>query len=63
MPIIERSEELFAAIQELDSRKTAEVIAQIHNSPNVSLLSYNRGNFLLYYPPFDKIRDHLLKRF
>ena len=21
------------------------------------------GNFLLYYPPFDKSRDHLLKRF
>lgn len=48
MPIIERSEELFAAIQALDSSKTAEVIAKIHNSPNVSLLSYNREDALVF---------------
>lgn len=34
MPIIERSESLFKAITDLDGNKTAEIITEIHNSPN-----------------------------
>ncbi|MBQ3681736.1 MAG: AAA family ATPase [Succinimonas sp.] len=48
MPIIERSEELFIAIQALDSEKAAKIIAQIHNSPNVSLLGYNSEEALVF---------------
>ncbi|WP_406041906.1 AAA family ATPase [Succinimonas sp.] len=40
MPIIERSARLFNAIRALDSSETAGIIAEIHNSPCVSLLGY-----------------------
>ncbi|MBP3748431.1 MAG: AAA family ATPase [Ruminobacter sp.] len=48
MPIIERSESLFKAITELDGNKTAEIITEIHNSPNVSLLTYNREESMVF---------------
>ena len=48
MPIIERSELLFNAITSLDGNKTAEIITQIHNSPNVSLLNYNREESMVF---------------
>ena len=48
MPIIERSESLFNAITELDGNKTAEIITEIHNSPNVSLLTYNREESMVF---------------
>lgn len=48
MPIIERSDLLFNAITSLDGNKTAEIITQIHNSPNVSLLNYNREESMVF---------------
>ena len=48
LPIIKRSESLFEAITSLDYNKTAEIITQIHNSPNVSLLSYNREESMVF---------------
>ena len=48
MPVIERSLELFTAIQALDSDKVAGIISSIHNSPNVSLLGYNREEALVF---------------
>ena len=48
MPIIERSEALFRAITNLDGAKTAEIITAIHNSPNVSLLTYNREESMVF---------------
>ena len=48
MPIIERSESLFEAITALDGNKTAEIITEIHNSPNVSLLAYNREESMVF---------------
>ncbi len=48
MPIIERSEKLFNAIQALDSSETAGIIAKIHNSPNVSLIGYNSEEALVF---------------
>ncbi len=48
MPIIERSESLFKAITDLDGNKTAETITEIHNSPNVSLLTYNREESMVF---------------
>ena len=48
MPIIERSESLFKAITDLDGNKTAEIITEIHNSPNVSLLTYNREESMVF---------------
>ena len=48
MPIIERSEQLFDAITSLDAEKTAEIITKIHNSPNVSLLGYNREETMVF---------------
>ncbi len=49
MPIIERSEQLFRAITALDGNKTAEIINKIHNSPNVSLLTYNREESMVFW--------------
>ena len=48
MPIIERSEMLFNAITSLDGNKTAQIITEIHNSPNVSLLNYNREESMVF---------------
>ncbi|MGN1356654.1 MAG: AAA family ATPase [Succinivibrionaceae bacterium] len=48
MPVIERSEALFNAITALDGKKTAEIITEIHNSPNVSLLTYNREESMVF---------------
>jgi hypothetical protein len=48
MPIIKRSESLFEAITSLDGNKTAEIITEIHNSPNVSLLTYNREESMVF---------------
>jgi hypothetical protein len=48
MPIIERSEKLFNAIQSLDSSETAGIIAKIHNSPNVSIIGYNSEEALVF---------------
>lgn len=48
MPVIERSEQLFNAITALDADKTAEIITKIHNSPNVSLLNYNREESMVF---------------
>ena len=40
---------------------------EIYIKPSISTFNFpcqfQSGNFLLYYTPFDKIRDHLLKRF
>ncbi len=48
MPVIKRSEALFTAITTLDGNKTGEIITEIHNSPNVSLLSYNREESMVF---------------
>ena len=48
MPIIERSQSLFEAITTLDANKAAEIITEIHNSPNVSLLTYNREESMVF---------------
>ena len=48
MPIIERSKSLFEAITTLDANKAAEIITEIHNSPNVSLLTYNREESMVF---------------
>ena len=48
MPVIERSESLFEAITALDGDRTAEIITQIHNSPNISLLTYNREESMVF---------------
>ena len=48
MPVIERSESLFKAITALDGDRTAEIITQIHNSPNISLLTYNREESMVF---------------
>ena len=51
MPVIERSESLFKAITALDGDSTAEIITQIHNSPNIpniSLLTYNREESMVF---------------
>ena len=48
MPIIERSQSLFDAITTLDNDKTAKIITEIHNSPNVSLLTYNREESMVF---------------
>ena len=48
IPIIERSQSLFEAITTLDANKTAEIITEIHNSPNVSLLTYNREESMVF---------------
>ena len=48
IPIIERSESLFKAITSLDGNKTAKIITEIHNSPNVSLLTYNREESMVF---------------
>ena len=48
MPVIERSESLFKAITALDGNRTAEIITQIHNSPNISLLTYNREESMVF---------------
>ena len=48
IPIIERSQSLFDAITTLDANKTAEIITEIHNSPNVSLLTYNREESMVF---------------
>ena len=46
--IIRPSQELFDAICTLNGRKAAEMIGKIHNSPNISLLGYNREEALVY---------------
>ena len=48
IPIIERSQSLFEAITTLDANKVAEIITEIHNSPNVSLLTYNREESMVF---------------
>lgn len=48
LPIIKRSEELFQAIRDLDAEKTAQIVRDIHDSPNVSLLGYNREEALVF---------------
>ena len=48
IPIIERSQSLFDAITTLDANKTAEIITEIHNSPNISLLTYNREESMVF---------------
>ena len=48
MPIIERSKSLFEAITILDAHKIANIITEIHNSPNVSLLTYNREESMVF---------------
>ena len=48
IPIIERSQSLFEAITTLDANKAAEIITEIHNSPNVSLLTYNREESMVF---------------
>ena len=48
IPIIERSQSLFEAITTLDVNKAAEIITEIHNSPNVSLLTYNREESMVF---------------
>ena len=48
MPVIERSEALFNAITALDGDRVAEIITEIHNSPNVSLLTYNREESMVF---------------
>ena len=48
IPIIERSESLFKAITSLDGNKTAKIITEIHNSPNISLLTYNREESMVF---------------
>ena len=48
MPIIERSQSLFEAITTLDANKVAEIITEIHNSPNISLLTYNREESMVF---------------
>ena len=46
--IIERSEALFKAITSMDAEKTARIVQEIHNSPNVSLLRYNSEEALVF---------------
>ena len=46
--IVRPSEELFDAICDLNGPKAAEMIARIHNSPNISLLGYNSEEALVY---------------
>lgn len=46
--IIERSETLFGAIASMDSERTAKIVQEIHNSPNVSLLRYNSEEALVF---------------
>ena len=48
MPIIERSKSLFEAITTLDADKAAKIITEIHNSPNISLLTYNREESMVF---------------
>ena len=48
IPIIERSKSLFEAITTLDANKAAEIITEIHNSPNISLLTYNREESMVF---------------
>ena len=48
IPIIERSQSLFEAITTLDANKIANIITEIHNSPNVSLLTYNREESMVF---------------
>ena len=48
IPIIERSQSLFEAITTLDANKVAEIITEIHNSPNISLLTYNREESMVF---------------
>ena len=48
MTIIERSQSLFEAITTLDANKIANIITEIHNSPNVSLLTYNREESMVF---------------
>ena len=48
MPIIERSQSLFEAITNLDGNTTSKIITEIHNSPNVSLLTYNREESMVF---------------
>ena len=48
MPIIERSQSLFEAITTLDANKAAEIITEIHYSPNISLLTYNREESMVF---------------
>ena len=36
------------AITSLDGNRTAEIITEIHNSPNVSLLTYNREESMVF---------------
>ncbi len=46
--IIERSETLFGAIASMDAERTAKIVQEIHNSPNVSLLRYNSEEALVF---------------
>ena len=46
--IIERSEALFEAITSMDADRTAKIVQEIHNSPNVSLLRYNSEEALVF---------------
>ncbi len=39
---------VYNAITSLDGNRTAEIITQIHNSPNVSLLTYNREESMVF---------------
>ncbi len=48
MPVIQRSEKLFQAIRSLDAAKTAEIIGDIHNSPYVSVIGYNKEEALVF---------------
>ncbi len=48
MPVIRRSEMLFQAIRSLDAAKTAEIIGDIHNSPYVSVIGYNKEEALVF---------------
>ena len=48
MPVIERSESLFNSIKSLDGNTTAKIITEIHNSPNVSLLTYNKEESMVF---------------
>lgn len=48
MAAIQRSQALFEAITTLDGNRAAEIITQIHNSPNVSLLAYNREESMVF---------------
>ncbi|MBQ8706871.1 MAG: AAA family ATPase [Succinivibrionaceae bacterium] len=48
MTIIKRSVSLFDAITALDGNMAAEIITEIHNSPNISLLTYNREESMVF---------------